>query len=187
MPGRWRTDLCCASVALCILASAGVPTKSSAQTADATGKASATVIEPMRAELIADLSFGYVATKTSSNGTVSIDALTGAVVSQNVDRTGCSKESCMPHPALFAVYGEAEANFRVETAETLIAVHSEDESATLSVSEIHSAVAGSIVPGSGTIGRDGTTEVIIGGTLQVRSGQKRGVYTAKPLITLVYE
>lgn len=171
-----------------MLAIFALPGMVRAQDATASGSASASVIRPLAATALEDLSFGAITLGSSSaGGTVSVPPDGGAAAYGGSVRQLCSGGGpCQPHPARFAVSGEAERTYRVDLPARIEAV-GERSGTSLPVTglRLHSTNRGSVTGGQlDSAGEDGFA---VGGTLQVPAGTPADVYRAQFPVTVSYD
>ncbi|MBS0253896.1 MAG: DUF4402 domain-containing protein [Proteobacteria bacterium] len=102
-----------------ILAVAALALPARAPAATALGQAGAEVVTPITVTSLADLDFGVIATSGLS-GTVTVQAEGGASFAGGAAGL-CDGSSCAaPHPARFAVSGEANRTYVVAAPATII-------------------------------------------------------------------
>lgn len=150
------------------------------------GEATALVVEPIRVEPLADLSFGCIA--VAGSGTVAIDARSGAARPFGGIRLLEGAPGCASHPALFAISGEATRSYRFTVDPDVIAVHVAQPEVTLAVRGLH-GVGGNPAEGEGigTLDGAGRDRLRVGGTLLVPAGTRAGHYKARVKVTVAYE
>ena len=148
---------------------------------EATGQARATVVQPISATALADLSFGAITVGTGE-GTVLVPADgSSAAYGGSVRQTCAGAAACQPHPARFAVRGEPQRAWRIAVPDTVLAQGSHTGTML--------PVTG-LTPDSGTARRldaMGTGEFTIGGTLGVPRGTPPDTYRAEFPVIVSYE
>lgn len=151
--------------------------------ANATGKASATLVEPITIRAIEALQFGVIAIGESESGTITVDPDSGASSFSGTLGNLCPQgAACFAHPALFAVSGEAGRHYRIDAPATAVALH-EGAGAPLAVNGV-------------TISQDSLRRLLddagqdsfrVGGTLAVPAGTLPGIYRAELAVVVSYD
>jgi hypothetical protein len=173
------------AAALVVLA---LPGPALAQDGTATGSASASVIRPLAATAVEDLSFGAITVgATASGGTVAVPPNGGGASYAGSVRQLCSGGGqYQPHPARFAVSGEAGRTYRVTLPAGIVALGQRGGTG-LDVTGmvLHSANRGSTT--GGQLDAGGEDSFAVGGTLQVPAGTPADLYRAQFPVTVSYD
>lgn len=186
MKPRWLV----AGLAAASCCSAG---SASSRESEATGSASATIIQPISATALADLSFGGIALgRNSADGGAGGGAVivlpqeTGATYAGSARQQCGGQSACQPHPARFAVRGEAGRAYRIAMPSGLEA-RGTRSGAALAVSAL--TVSSVSQPGAagGLTDASGRDTFSIGGTLLVPPGTPADVYRAEFAVTVSYD
>ena len=150
----------------------------------AEGNASATVVRPISAVALTDLSFGAITLGNggATGGTVVVSATGGpATYTGSVRQTCAGSAACQPHPARFRVSGEPERAYRVTVPEAITARGSR----TATLLPVAALVTASAT--GWTLDRQGTGAFTVGGTLQVPDGTPPDSYRAEFPVIVAYD
>lgn len=162
-----RAALACA-LALCLTNGTA---QAAGNLATASGEATATIIAPVTVVQVSDLDFGTITGGLGQSGTVTIIAGGGTVYGGNA-RAVCGSSGCeAPHPARFAVTGEAGRGYVVSAPTSIQVAGTTTTGATAPTLTIDaltirtdSRPAGD---STGTLASDGTDGFTVGGTLNL--------------------
>ncbi len=177
-------------LAALVLAGAGVPGNAQAQqniaTGTATGSASASVIQPLAATALEDLSFGAI-TVGASGGTLRVPATGGSAVPGGSVRPLCGNAGqCQPHPARFAVNGEPGRTYSVTLPASLVAL-GQRHGTGLAVDDLGLVSRNRGASDGGQLDAAGEDGFAVGGTLQVPAGTPADHYRAQFSVTVTYD
>lgn len=158
-----RRMLATGGVLLLLIASPGV-----AATADASGTATATVIQPLRVVAVADMEFGIIIHIPGTGGTVTVSPKTpGAIYTGG---TSCGGADCgASHSARFAVSGEPQRNYSIQLPTSVIATGTATAPGAAAPSLTVGALTLRATSGSGAPSLDinGKDQFEVGGTVTV--------------------
>lgn len=153
--------------------------RAAGETAQTSGSAQTTIVEPLQIVAIDDLRFGQFFQPTA-NGNLRIDidgtvTGTGGMAGMyNVPQVGTGRG-----PATFRVYAEVGRSFTVDLP---LSIDISNGAATMRVSQFRDNV-----PANGTVGdATGVFDVIVGARLRVLGGQAFGTYSGTYDITVAY-
>ncbi|MWV26590.1 DUF4402 domain-containing protein [Aurantiacibacter rhizosphaerae] len=165
-----------------------VPAAAQANLAEAQGRASATIIKPLSARPLQDLSFGTLTVGKSAGGEVRVSSSASQADYSGTVTPACgSLGGCQPHPALFAVTGEADRSYRVQLPGTIQARGS-DSGQELAVSELEMRSQNQASQGwRGTLDAQGRDEFAIGGVLHVPAATRPDTFRAELAISVFYD
>lgn len=151
------------------------------------GTATAMVLDPIRAEHRANLSFGYVSVRTNHSGAVRISAADGTVEYLESARLECSSTgNCEPHRAVFAVSGDASRSYTIIVPQQLTALGRRTGSA-LEVTHLSTSSGNKpFAFGEGLLDHGGEDTFFVGGTLEIPMGTPTDVYRADLPISVAY-
>lgn len=168
------------AAAVAMLGLAGV---ASAQTsANTTASGSLGVVQPIAIAKISDLSFGTVVRPASGNGTVTIDASTGArTITGGVSAIGGGPVTSVGRAA-FTVSGEGGYNFTVSIPASFNITRNGNQDP-IQVTLTSTTGSGTL---SNSFGTTGTATVGVGGSLLLSNGTPSGAYTGSFTITVAY-
>ncbi|MBD2843118.1 DUF4402 domain-containing protein [Erythrobacter rubeus] len=169
------------------LMSIGGTSVSAREQVSSTGRAEATVVEPIRAVALSDLSFGSIAVDRHSGGTVEVAPDGGPATYSRSARPNCgSQEACKPHRASFSVTGEGDRTYRVSLPGS-VAARGVKTGAELVVNQL--AVRSFNQPAlasGGRLDQEGQDRFFVGGTLHVPSGTKSDVFRSSLPVVISY-
>lgn len=160
-----------------------------AQVVTASGSAAASVVRPLSAMAEADLSFGAISLGTgqAAGGNVVVAPQGGAATYGGSVRQICGGNSaCQPHPARFAVSGEADRAYRVTLPTTVVAIGTRS-GAGLAVADLALLSRNSAGASGGLLDASGSDSFTVGGTLQVLPGTQADTYRAEFAVTVAYD
>jgi len=146
-----------------------------AMAADATGTASATVINPITVSEARALAFGSVTASVTTAGTVALTAVDEAVKTDTtVSSTGTQQSG------KFTVLGGDSNSYTITVPATAsLASTSSNDAADMTVTLTQSKTSGSLVAG--------TDAFFVGGSLAVAANQNSGAYTGTYTVTVAYQ
>lgn len=176
--------------ALALPALLAAPATARTAQGESEGTATATVVRPLSATALADLSFGAIAVGNAGapGGSVTVSPQHGAATSYGGSvRAVCSGSSaCRPHPARFAVRGEAGRSYKV-TLPAALEARGMRSGVMLSVADLalHSDSDGSGI--GGQLDLAGSDWFTIGGTLAVPRGTPADTYRAEFPVIVTYD
>lgn len=152
------------------------------------GRASATIVEPLRIRFVNDLSFGAVSVGRNAGGEVAISpTASGAAYSGSVGPHCTSGSECLPHPARIAVSGEPGRTYRVQMPASVTA-RGRDTGQVLNVSAL--VMASRNRPGAdrgGALDQEGSDRIEIGGVLEVPAATHADIFRADLAISVSYD
>ena len=152
------------------------------------GRASATVVEPIRAAPLQDLSFGSVTLRTAEGGSVEIYPDGSAPQYRDGSGPACPPESqCAARRGSFEFRGEPNRTYRLELPD-LLEVRGIVTGATLLVGGITTrSDSGSGQPGTGQLDTAGRDILFVGGRLELPAGTAADRFRANLPITVSYD
>jgi hypothetical protein len=167
--------------ALCVAALCAMSGAAQAQTSsNTTVSGSMTVFQPITLTKTSDLSFGTIMRPASGNGTVTVDATSGA---RSVTGGAAPVASGgTPSRAAFIVTGEGGLNFTVSFPASFNMTRNGNQDP-IQVS-INSTMGGGQL--SGSSGQQGTQAFGIGGQVLLSNGTPTGAYTGSFTVTVAY-
>jgi len=156
--------------------------------AQASGRATAQVVTPLRAVPRTDLSFGSLVVGVAAAGSVEVPADGSPARYVNTAKARCaSGADCAPHRALFDVWGEPERSYRVALPEQVTAIGTRT-GVGLPVGRIVMRSRNSSSPaGGGQLDNDGRDSFFVGGTLQVPAGTRPDTFRADLPVIVTYD
>ncbi len=159
-----------------------------AEPAIAEGRVSATIVEPLRAVPLEDLTFGTLSVGREAGGEVRVSAATSQAAYSGTAAPACAAATqCAPHAARFAVSGEADRAYRVEMPTDVFA-RGELTGQVLKVSALE--IRSRNQPAAnwrGTLDPSGKDEFAIGGTLTIPAATKADSFRADLAIAVFYD
>ena len=170
----------------CVLAV--IPISVQAEPGDGKGQATATVIEPLSARPLQDLSFGTLTVGQGAGGEVRVASTASQVEYSGTASPACGASgACAPHPARFAVSGEAERAYRVQLPASVQARGSETGQE-LEVSALEMQSRNQPAEGwRGTLDSAGEDEFAIGGVLNVPAATRPDTFRAELAVSVFYD
>lgn len=161
----------------------GLAGAASAQTsANTTASGSLGVVQPITIAKVSDLSFGTVVRPVSGNGTVVIDASTGArTMTGGVSAIGGGPVTTVTR-AVFTVSGEGGYNFTVTIPASFNITRNGNQDP-IQVTLVSTTGTGTL---SNSFGTTGTATVGIGGSVPISNGTPSGSYTGTFTVTVAY-
>lgn len=178
------------AVAAAIVLSASLsPAVAQAQEMTASGRAAASVVRPLSATALADLSFGAISVGGSQAGGGQVTVApqgTGATYAGSVRQQCSGNVACQPHPARFAVSGEAGRAYRVTLPATIEALGSRTGTG-LTVAALALLSANRASASGGQLDAGGSDNFTVGGTLLVTPGTPADTYRAEFAVTVSYD
>lgn len=172
---------------LAIASTQSLPCHAQIAGASGDGRASATVVEPVRIRLLEDLSFGAVTVGRQDGGEISISPGSSAAYSGSVAPLCGQSSDCDPHPARFAVSGEPGRTYRVQFPATVTA-RGRDTGQSLQVSSL--TMISRSRPGAdqrGAFDGDGRDLLEVGGVLAIPAGIRSDTFRAELSISVSYD
>ena len=163
-----------------------LPVDVQAQASSAQGDASASVIEPLTATALEDLSFGAITVGTDGGTLVVAANGAGAQVGGSVRQMCSNAAQCQTHPAHFAVSGEAGRSYRVNLPDSLLA-QGDRTGTSLTVDSLSFASRNRSTADGGQLDVDGKDTFSVGGTLQVPAGTPADIYRAQFPVIVSYD
>lgn len=155
----------------------------------ASGRAEAEVVVPIRAVRLADLSFGAIVVGAVGDGTVEVPPDGSPPRYSDAAKAGCSAQSeCLPHPARFGVSGEPDRSYRISLPGSIMA-SGISTGAGLPVTNIVVRSQNDPADGGGAGGRldnAGQDIFFVGGTLRVPAGTRPDLFRADLSIIVTY-
>jgi len=171
---------------LALALAVSLPGGALAQDSTAQGNASASVIQPLTATALEDLSFGAVTVGTSG-GTLAVAANgTGASTSGSVRQLCSNAAQCQPHPARFTVSGERDRTYRVSLPDSLEA-QGDLSGTSLTVDALTLVSRNRGTADGGHLDPEGEDIFAVGGTLQVPAGTPADTYRAQFDVIVSYD
>lgn len=168
-------------LAACALALCAIGGAAQAQTSsNATVSGSMTVFQPITLTKTSDLSFGTVMRPASGNGTVTIDASSGARTVTGGAAPVASGGT--PSRAAFTVTGEGGLNFTVTHPASFNMTRNGNQDPIQVM--LNSTMGGGQL--SGSAGQQGTQTFGIGGQVLLSNGTPTGAYTGSFTVTVAY-
>lgn len=155
-------------IALAVAAIGFIAAPMSANAADATGAATATIVTPIAIVQAADLGFGTIA-PTASAGTVTIDNTGARTSDANVELLSTNTGSA----GQFTVSGEGTSSFSTSVAN-------------VSLTGPGTAMPVVFTNDAPTALTGGAATINVGGTLTVGANQTAGAYTGDVVVTVAY-
>lgn len=179
--------LLCAALACCA-ASLTLPAQAQAQERQAQGRASASIVEPLRAVMREDLSFGALSVSPLADGSLRVPAGAGAATYAGTAAPICAQQSeCRPHPAEVDVRGEANRTYRVQLPGSALALgRLTGQSLVVSELRMHSVNRPGAVA-AGLLDAEGADVLRVGGLLVVPAGTSADTFRADLTISVSYE
>lgn len=164
------------------------PVPATSRDSQAAGSASATIIRPISATALTDLSFGGIALGrhgTGGGAVVVPPQGTGAAYEGSARQQCGGQAACQPHAARFAVRGEAGRVYRIALP-SAVEARGARTGAALSVTNM--TVSSASQPGTtgGLTDAHGHDSFAVGGTLLVPQGTPADVYQAEFAVTVSY-
>lgn len=141
-----------------------------------------TVYQPITLAKTSDLSFGTVMRPASGNGTVSIDAQSGARTITGGASPVANGPNAAPSRAVFTVTGEGGMNFTVTYPQTFNMTRNGNQDP-IQVT-LNSTMGGGQLSGSN--GQQGTQTFGIGGQVLLSNGTPTGAYSGSFTVTVAY-
>lgn len=171
------------------LLAAAAPLRAQQAPGEASGRATATIVKPIELTSLAELDFGAITAGPQDSGAVTVPAAGGGASYAGATRPGCAGGAdCQPHPAQFAVRGEAGRHYRILLPAGGVAARGLRTGASLSVAALTSASGRGTVPGPmGELDGQGEDLVAVGGTLEVPPGTRPDIFRADLPVTVVYD
>lgn len=165
-----------------------LPANAAAEPSEAAGRASATVVAPLQATSLDDLSFGALTVGPSSGGEVSVAANGSAAAYSGAVAPACgSAGECRPHVARFAVSGEADRTYRVQLPTQVVASGARTgqilDVSRLSVRSLNRPA----MAGRGLLDNSGKDEFWIGGVLAVPPATRPDSFRAELVVSVFYD
>jgi len=164
--------------------------QAASNTATATGIALATIIQPITVQMRANLDFGMVASAVSGSGTVIISPATGSASYAGSAAPACAAAPCpKPHPAQFAVRGEAGRAYTIALPASVTLTNSPQsgDSTALTVNMLtvrtHSRPAAG---NAGLLDAAGADSFELGGTLILTPGLPSARYQVSVPVMVTY-
>ena len=159
-----------------------------AQTGEqASGRAVAEVVTPIRAVPLSDLSFGSVVIGAAGEGSVAVAADGSPPRYHNATRSSCAGEArCMPHRASFDVSGEPRRSYRVVLPEQVIAYGVKTGAGLVVGSLDMRSINAAASQGEGRLDNHGRDSFFVGGVLQVPAGTNPDVFRAELPVIVTY-
>lgn len=156
--------------------------------AQASGRAEAQVVIPVRAVPRADLSFGATVVGVAAAGSVEVAPDGSPARYGDSAKAGCAGSSdCLPHRAVFDVSGEPRRSYRVVLPETVIA-NGTRTGVGLPVSELRMrSLNASSEAGGGWLDDTGRDRFFVGGTLRVPAGTLPDTFRADLPVIVTYD
>ena len=155
----------------------------------AQGTAQAEIVQPLSAQTTGDLEFGGVTVSPSIDGTVTIDAQTGAADYTGGARPVCATGYvCGTQAASFDIRGEADRSYIVTLPMTAIATLADGAGPSLTVSALNAVSQNSnnrVSPP--VLDRNGNDTLRIGGKLLIPAGARPGRYSAEIKVVVSYD
>ena len=151
------------------------------------GQASATVVQPLRAAAIDDLSFGTFALVQGQGGQITISETGAEPTYSNSLSPACSAGSgCTPHPASFSVSGEGNRSYGVSLPSQL-AISGQLTGSQLLIDGFSvSSRTDPTRPMSGVLDDNGQDRFSVGGSLQVPATSRPDRYHSELTVTVFY-
>ena len=162
-------------------------------TASASGRAQATILQPLTVQMQANLDFGTVASTITGNGTVTISPARDGATYAGSAAPACGSGACTtPHPAQFAVRGEAGRAYTIDVPTSVSVSGAPQDSATLTGPTLtvgaltirtHSRPAAG---NAGLIDANGADKFELGGTLILTPGLAAARYRLSVPVMVAY-
>lgn len=188
-----RSRTACAIRPALLLAALAVPGTlpglARAQEAQASGQASATLIEPLVVISLDDLDFGLVSANRTQSGSVIVPPSQDGARYTGGAKPGCQGPTCPPpHPALFSVSGEAARIYEVEVGPQLSISSSTPGAPALTVGAfmVQALSRGAVDP-TGQLDATGRDQFRIGATLSVPAGLAPARYRKVLPVSVSYQ
>ena len=164
------------------------PAVSAQPGAQASGRAEAQVVHPVRAVRRTDLSFGAIVGGGGAEGSVKVPADGSAARYANAAIAQCSGDAdCAPHRAVFEVSGEPGRTYRVSVPEQLVA-NGARTGVGLPVGGIAMrSLNASAATEGGVLDKAGRDSFFVGGTLRVPAGTLPDSFRADLPVIVTYD
>lgn len=153
----------------------------------ASGRAEAEVVVPLRAVPLADLSFGSIVVGASGEGSVEVAPDGSPPRFANAARSGCSGQAeCFAHPARFGISGEPDRSYRVSLPGSIVASGIRT-GVGLPVTDIQvRSLNDPTGKGEGRLDNAGRDVFFVGGTLRVPAGTRPDLFRADLSVIVTY-
>lgn len=159
------------------------------ETASATGRSQATIVEPIAVKAVAPLEFGVIAVGPTQGGTITVDPHTGSSSFTGSLAPACPAGSgCFARPGVFAVTGEPTRFYRIAAPTSATARRNGGGASDLTVESIRLWAGSTAADGDrGRLDNSGRGTFTVGGTLAIPPATRPGIYSAEVAVVVSYD
>ena len=175
----------------CLVAAAlSVPAHAQDQqpaTSSQSGRATASVVHPLRASATEGLSFGAFVIAPGQSGQITVSDAEGETVYSGSLRPVCQgRNACVPHPAAFAVTGQSDRTYGINLPLQLT-ITGEFTGSQMRIEALSATSQNDrSQPMSGRLGRNGQDRFSVGGNLRIPENTRPDRYGGEFTVTVFY-